>query len=240
MTNNERTLWPKTKLAPLAIVQARIGSQRLPRKMLLRVAGKPLIWFAWNAAVRAFGRENVVIAMPATPENDELETEVLSMDAGVLTFRWDGPEWDVLGRFWHCAHVYRWHPDSVIVRVTPDDPFKDPGTMCWVAMGERHPVEFGGEAFTLRMLDNAQETEPTHFEVDDDDCTDGLDPVSAVKWEPNEAREHITMALFETDAPYAPEGIWTVDTRADYEAVRHVLLDRIVIKAHASQNRERT
>ena len=204
-------------IAPLAIVQARIGSTRLPRKMLLPLAGKPLIWHAVNAAVEAFG--GAVVAIPDTEENDELEAAIVDCtDEEVEIFRWRGPEWDVLGRFHACAHQYRWHPDSVIVRVTPDDPFKLPHLMVQVAMGERQPVEESCEAFTLRMLDEAQKREPYEVEVDDDDCVDGLDPVGAVKWVPNPAREHITLALFPSQIPTKLGKFWTVDTWDDYEA----------------------
>lgn len=199
---------------PLAIVQARIGSTRLPRKMLLDLGGKPLIWWAWRAAVDAFGAENVVVAIPATPENDELAEVVdgfrrydRSKIGNANVFRWDGPENDVLGRFHACAHTYRWHPDSVIVRVTPDDPFKVPERLRRVARGERHPVEMGGEAFTLAMLDRAYQRNRAH----------GDEKRMAYQ------AEHITYALFKCDAPPAPPGVWTIDTAEDLEAARELI-----------------
>ena len=198
--------------APLAIVQARIGSTRLPGKLLLDLGGKPLVWWAWNAAVQAFGLENVVVALPASPENDELADTIERFPAYAgNTFRRDGPENDVLGRFHACAHRYRWHPDSVIVRVTPDDPFKIPALMWAVARGERHPVELGGEAFTLAMLDAAHARSLG---------------VSYYLGEPlvtSTVREHITRALFATDPPPCPPGVWTIDTQADLDAARELL-----------------
>lgn len=172
-----------------------MGSTRLPRKMLLPLGGKPLVWWAWNAAVEAFAAANVVCAIPASAENDELADELRWFSAEV--FRWDGPERDVLGRFYHCAHRYRWHPDSVIVRVTPDDHRKDVDGLRRVAAGERLSVEYAGEAFTLAMLDAAYARVPF------------TDP----------AREHITDALFPSrmPAPQAP-GPWTIDTQEDYDA----------------------
>lgn len=178
------------EIAPLAIVQCRIGSSRLPRKMLLPFHGRPFVWHAWDAAVRAFGTDNVVCALPASPENDELDNTLQGFGARV--FRWNGPEEDLLGRFYHCAHRYRWHPSSVIVRVTPDDPWKDPALMKRVARGERWDVERGAEAFTLAMLDDA------HASIKDPHL-----------------REHITLALFPV-APPKPPTIWTVDSEDDY------------------------
>ena len=179
-------------IPPLAIVQARIGSTRLPDKMLADLGGKPLVRWAWEAACSAFGAENVVCAIPSNAENVQLGHVLHAF--GATVFRWDGPENDVLSRLWHCAHHYRWHPQTVIVRVTPDDPFKSPGLMREVAAGIRHPVELGGEAFTLDMLDHAS-------------------PHSS-------EREHITDAIFRTPPPKPPEGIWTIDTQEDLDAAR--------------------
>jgi spore coat polysaccharide biosynthesis protein SpsF (cytidylyltransferase family) len=193
---------------PLAIVQARIASTRLPAKMLLDLGGKPLVRWATDAAIEAFGRENVVAAIPASAENDEL-ARVLSEVCEV--FRWDGPENDVLGRFYYCAHRYRWHPDSVIVRVTPDDPFKVPAMMRRVANGERWPVEQGGEAFTLATLTMWRQRAFVGFDMGEP------------TWYGYEHLSHLI-----GDAPHAPPGIWTVDTAEDLEAARKWLRKDVV------------
>jgi spore coat polysaccharide biosynthesis protein SpsF (cytidylyltransferase family) len=179
-------------IAPLAIIQARLGSTRLPGKLLLPVGGTTLIHHVHRLTVEAFGATHTVVAYPETPENVPLRVELDRI--GARCFPWNGPENDVLGRFWHCAHRYRWHPDSVIVRVTPDDPFKDPSHMRRVANGERLPVETGAEAFTLAMLDVAN----MH-------CHE---------------REHLTHALFRTPPPPPPDSrVWSIDTKSDYLAV---------------------
>lgn len=189
-------------MKPLAIIQARMGSTRLKNKMLLEVGGRTLIYRAAEASCRAFGPSNVVIAIPANAENDRLADACrdLERELEVETFQWDGPEDDVLGRFWHCAHRYRWHPDSVLVRVTPDDFRKDPAMMLRVANGERLPVEQGAEAFTLAMLNEAHWRER-------------VPPLRP-------CYEHITHAIFRTPPPPAPPGIWSIDTQEDLDAAR--------------------
>jgi spore coat polysaccharide biosynthesis protein SpsF (cytidylyltransferase family) len=191
--------------------------------MLLPLAGMPLIWHAWNAAVQAFRHANVVVAIPASEENDELAVVVSRFgtawkgpDYPVNIYRWDGPEDDVLGRFYHCAHRYRWHPDSIIMRITPDDPRKDPAMLKRVAAGERHPVELGGEAFTLAMLNVATDgwlEMPDEWRDSDDEALQQM----------AHEREHITHALFPTDPPPPPPGVWTVDTESDYQAMKKVM-----------------
>lgn len=190
---------------PLAIVQARVASTRLPGKMLLPLGDYPLVCWAIHAAVTAFGREHVVAALPATAENDEL-ADVIRDQGDVRVFRWDGPEDDVLGRFWHCAHTFRWNPETIIVRVTPDDPFKRVDDLRRVAAGERLPVETGGEAFTLRCLDDLHRM---------------------VAGDLHSQREHLT-TLFSVPPPPPPPGLWTIDTQEQYdEACRLVDTGRI-------------
>lgn len=191
-------------IAPLCIIQARYHSTRLPGKMLLPLSGETLIARGWRIACAAFGAAHVVVAIPASDEAGPLGQELARINA--RTFAWDGPESDVLSRFYHCAHAYRWHPDCVIVRYTPDDPFKSVDALMRVVRGERLPVELGGEAFTLGMLDAAQEW----VAVDDDA---GNVP----------AREHITRALFPTDPPPPPPGVWTIDTQGDYDAACEIV-----------------
>ena len=47
------------------LIPARLGSSRLPRKMLLAETGKPLIQYAWEAATRSSRLDEVIIATDA-------------------------------------------------------------------------------------------------------------------------------------------------------------------------------
>jgi hypothetical protein len=111
----------------------------------------------------------------------------------------------VLGRLWACAHHSRWHPDSIIVRWTPDDPFKDADSAYANAFyGDRDCVERAAECFTLAQLDDAHRSIP---------------------WNDKERREHITHALFPGSPPPAPPSgrPWTIDTLEDYDACKRWL-----------------
>ena len=181
---------------PLAIIQARMGSNRLKGKMMLPLAGKPLIWYAHRRSIEAFGEANVVVAIPSSAENHVLR-DYIRDSLGGQVFEWDGAESDVLERVWACAHSFRWHPMSVIARITPDDPLKDPALMWAVTLGERHPVELSCEAITLMDLSILH-----HNIVDMDQ------------------REHLTEILSPLPPPEAPEGIWSVDSQEDLDAIR--------------------
>jgi hypothetical protein len=189
---------------PLVIIQARLASTRLPGKMLLKIGAETLIERAWNKAAEAFGEDDCVVAIPKGDEDGPLGEELDRIGANV--FAWKGDEHDVLGRFHACAHTYRWKPDAVIVRWTPDDPFRSAEHVWRVVNGERLPVELGGEAFTLWMLDQAN-AHITRIPAEDEALL----------------REHLTYALFPFALP--PIGIpgYTVDTQTDLDAARALL-----------------
>lgn len=192
----------------LCIIQARWNSTRLPGKMLLKLGEETLIERAWriaNECPQELYDWVSVVAIPKADETSPLGDELRRIGAKV--YAWDGPEWDVLGRFYHCAHHYRWHPDTVIVRWTPDDPWKTVAAVRQTARGFRMAPEIGGEAFTLAQLDNAYRN-VVHIE--------GLTG-------PFHRNEHITDALFPFRwPPYGVPG-YTIDTEADYEAAKRLL-----------------
>lgn len=187
----------------LCIIQARWQSTRLPGKMCLPFGTETLIARAWriaNECPQALHEWVSVVAIPKTDEASPLGEELRRIGAKI--FLWDGPEWDVLGRFYHCAHTYRWHPETIIVRYTPDDPFKTSGALRAVASGFRMSVEHGGEAFTLAQLDEANERGDVARRNS-----------VRVEW-----LEHITDALFLSRFP-SPDGDgWTVDDEPSYQA----------------------
>lgn len=191
---------PSSPAFALCIIQARLKSTRLANKMLLTLPGpdgqeETLIARGYRLACEAFGKAHVVVAIPAGDEAGPLGEELRRIGADV--FAWSGSEADVLGRFHACAHSRRWHPDSVIVRYTPDDHRRDPAGMRRVASGERLPVPIGGEAFTLAQLSSA------HERIQD-----------------MHRREHLSYALFCTHAMEIPPGVWSIDTAEDIAAAR--------------------
>lgn len=97
----------------MLIIQARMGSERLPGKVLLPLGDTTII----GSVIRGCkdSGELIVVAIPDTPENDILEQEILSHDVEV--FR--GSEDDVLDRFFQCALIYEPHH---IIRITADCP----------------------------------------------------------------------------------------------------------------------
>lgn len=102
-----------------AIVQARMGSTRLPGKVLLDIQGKPLLEHVIDRVSASKLINQLVIATTAN-EKDKAIID-FAQRRGIAYYV--GSEDDVLDRFYQTAKIYR---VKTIVRITPDDPFKDP------------------------------------------------------------------------------------------------------------------
>ena len=57
-----------------AIVQARLGSTRLPRKVLRKINGKTLIELIYSRLSKTRLVDQIIFSIPNTKVNDELET----------------------------------------------------------------------------------------------------------------------------------------------------------------------
>ena len=102
-----------------AIVEARMGSTRLPGKTLMPLAGQPAIKLLLERLSRAHGIDTIVLATTTNPEDDVLEE--FCRDNQVVCFR--GSSEDVLGRVHAAAKKYA---TDVVVEVTGDCPLLDP------------------------------------------------------------------------------------------------------------------
>ena len=105
-----------------AIVQARMASSRLPGKTLIPIAGRPLLFHILDRVRLSLLVQKIVVATTKLPMDDAIED--CSRQYGVYVYR--GSPADVLDRY-YCAA--RECGAEVIVRVTADDPFKDPHVM---------------------------------------------------------------------------------------------------------------
>lgn len=103
----------------VAVIQARTGSSRLPRKVLRPLAGRPVLEWMVRAAREAHGIDEVVIAT-STASNDDA-VEALGSQLGVRVVR--GSEDDVLSRFMLALEAT---DADAVVRLTADCPLCDP------------------------------------------------------------------------------------------------------------------
>lgn len=100
------------------VVQARMGSTRLPGKVLLPIGDLPLLGHVLGRLTQLALPWRVVVATTT----DERDDAIVSWcgQAGVATFR--GSEHDVLDRYLQCARASDFQN---VVRLTADNPFTD-------------------------------------------------------------------------------------------------------------------
>jgi len=103
----------------LAIIQARMGSTRLPGKVLKKISGKVMMEYQLDRIKKSKKINKVVVATSSLSQDDAIEN--FCKDYGVDCFR--GTEDDVLSRYYLCARQY--NPET-IVRLTADCPLVDP------------------------------------------------------------------------------------------------------------------
>jgi len=196
----------------VAIVQARIGSTRLPGKVLKNIVGKPMIELLLTRLSQANELDSIVVAIPDTIKDDKLQFIVESL--GYQCVR--GSEKDVLDRFHRAAKLVS---ADVVVRVTGDCPLIDPGLVDECIRG-----------FKRSRVDYFSNVMPPTF-------PDGLDvevmSFSSLEHANNETksdfdREHVTpyireSSLFSKDSIEYIEDLsskrWSVDEPEDLEVV---------------------
>ncbi|HLD45216.1 MAG TPA: glycosyltransferase family protein [bacterium] len=146
----------------IAIIQARVLSTRLPRKVLMSLCGKTVLEHVVSRIQESRFIDTVVVATTTRPEDDAIVD--LCQRAGMAMSR--GSEDDVLDRYYRTAQPYR--PDHV-VRVTSDCPLIDSEIVDQVieahlssgadytsnTLQETYPDGLDVEVFTFSSLEKA-------------------------------------------------------------------------------------
>jgi len=109
----------------MAIIQARMGSSRLPGKVLMDLAGETVLFRVVERVRRCQKVDRVVVATTLSKSDDPIET--LCVQKNVGCFR--GSEEDVLDRYFQCALHFGAQATDAIVRITADCPLLDPAVV---------------------------------------------------------------------------------------------------------------
>ena len=201
----------------LAILQARLSSSRLPGKVLLPLAGAPMILRQVERVCRAERIDRLVVATSDQPSDDRLAQTLA--EAGVETYR--GPLDDVLARF--VGALDAWPADHV-VRLTGDCPLIDPGLID--ATIDLH-LKAGADYAQNRLVDKGF---PKGQDVEV--ITAAALRRAAANASTPEEREHVTWGVWNHPETYKVVRLepptdqgqvrWTVDRPDDYEFVSAV------------------
>jgi spore coat polysaccharide biosynthesis protein SpsF (cytidylyltransferase family) len=200
------------------IVQARMGSSRLPGKVLMDLAGRPMLDRVLRRARRATLLDDAVLATSTLPQDDPVAAQGRSL--GVDVFRGDAE--DVLDRFRAAAMTRR---ADTVVRVTADCPLIAPDLIDAVVTAFRKaapPVDFASN--TLRR------TYPRGLDVEVATMA-ALDRAWREADKPAE-RAHVFPYVYGHPEIFRLENVageedvsamrWTVDTEDDLRFVRSV------------------
>lgn len=101
------------------ILQARMGSQRLPGKVLRPIAGRPMLEWCLLRLGDSKRCGRVIIATTTAPPDDA----IVPLCEQFETPHFRGSEDDVLSRYYEAARYFRIDP---VIRVTSDCPLIDP------------------------------------------------------------------------------------------------------------------
>lgn len=195
----------------IAIIQARLGSTRFPQKVFADLSGKPMIWHVINRLKYSTKINHIVLATTDTHLDDELAK--WAINENISLFR--GSENNVLERFYFAAKKYE---ADIIVRITADDPFKDPEIIDRVI-----------EKLILEKLDFAYNNNPPTFPegLDTEVFTFDALEKAYLKSVDDYEKEHVTQYFYRNIDMFKQSNLmntenlshlrWTIDTKPDYE-----------------------
>ncbi len=201
----------------VAIVQARLGSTRLPGKILKPILGEPMLARMLERVKRAKKLDAIIVATTDTSEDDA--TAELAQKCGVKVFR--GNEDDVLDRFYKAAQEAG---ADVVMRLTGDCPLMDPsvidevvthfqearGAIDYCGSPSNYPEGLDTEIFPFAALEEAarEATLPSEREHVTPYIKNHHERFRSEVWQEGE-RNDSTMH-------------WSVDTQADFDFVTNI------------------
>ncbi len=203
-------------LKVVAIIQARMGSTRLPGKVLKDLAGETMLVRVVDRLRSARLVNEILIATTDRPADDAIVAECRKCSVEVSR----GDQDDVLDRYFHAAQLKK---ADVVVRVTSDCPLVDPEITdkTIAAFLEAHP-DYASNVI-VRTYPRGLDTEVISF--------DALARAWQHASKPFE-REHVTPYIYQRADEFRllsvagnrdfSAGRWTVDTAEDLEFVRAV------------------
>ena len=202
----------------VAIIQARMGSTRLPGKVLMKLQGRTVLDHVITRVKQAKLIDEIIVATTTLPEDDVLAAEAAHY--GVCVYR--GSSDNVLSRYYEAAKKAK---AQVVVRITSDCPLIDPKIIDAVVDAyfdndaeiatnagntdktRTFPRGLDVEIFSFELLEqtNLSANKPYHFEH-----------VTPYMYE-------IANTIFYYRHPYNySNNRWTLDTNEDYLFIKYV------------------
>ena len=205
----------------LTVVQARMGSSRLPGKVLLPLAGQPLLVRMVERVRRAQLAGTVVVA--TTPDAADDAIAALCAAHGLECFR--GDALDLLDRHYQAARHYG---ADVVLKIPSDCPLIDPAVIDEVVgyylhfadrydfVSNLHPATFPDgndvEVMPIEALETAWREARRPLE---------REHTTPFFWE-NPARFRLGNVAWDAGLDYSMTHRWTIDYPEDYDFIKAV------------------
>ena len=214
------------KISIVSIIQARMSSSRLPGKVMLDIAGQPMLVHVVERTRRAKTIDTVVVATTIDASDDSIEA--LCAKRGYPCYR--GSLFDVLDRYYQAARAYQ---ADVIVRITADCPLIDPAVIdktvnAFLGSQIAIPYDFAAN----RLPPPWGRTYPVGLDVEV--CTFSSLALAWSEAQLPHQREHVMPFFYDQPQRFRILHVnhpvdygslrWTVDTPQDLELVRQIFL----------------
>ena len=204
-------------MSTVAIIQARMGSTRLPGKVLLPLLNEPVLVHDVRRVGRATSLDEVVVATTVEPQDDPIEALARANAWPVVR----GSEADLLERYLLAARRFG---ASRVVRVTSDCPLIDPGLIDRVVWAlDAAGADYASITLPPRSWPRGLDVEAFTREALEAAGADDNDPAS---------REHATPYIYRHPERFGLVAVpsardlsahrWTLDTPEDYALISRI------------------
>lgn len=201
-----------------AIIQARMGSTRLPGKVMKNLSGKTVLSHVIERVKQSKEIDEIVIATSMSEQDEIISKE--AKECNVKLFR--GSEYNVLSRYYYAAKE---NNVDIIVRITSDCPLIDPiiidNAINLYKENDHDIVTNAGSDLTKRTFPRGLDTEVFSFRI----LEEAFSNV-----EKDYQREHVTPYIYENSNKiyYYKNEVdysnyrWTLDTKEDWKLISKV------------------
>lgn len=154
----------------ICLMQARMGSTRLPGKILRLISDKPMLWHDLKRVMASKLLSKTVIVTTDQPADKLISDYCESWETPYFC----GSELNVLDRYYHAAKAFKAH---IIVRVTSDCPLICPAlidqviqtlindnSLDYAAIGKGYPRGLNAEAFTMQSFEQVHKDANADYE----------------------------------------------------------------------------
>ncbi len=198
------------------IVQARVGSTRLPNKVLMDLCGRPVLWHVLNRLRKSQLISGIIIATTILPDDDAIQQFCEENDAAFYR----GSSENVLSRYYEAAQKY---DVKRIIRITSDCPVIDPVLIDeMIKEFEKSGADYLSNSI-VRTFPRGLDTEIFPFRV--------LEQVFYEAAKPHEL-EHVTPYIYQHPELFKLQNFageidysalrWTLDTEEDYRLIKEI------------------